>query len=110
MNEHVKAEEVDRYAWWRRALDGDPGPVHDGDPQPGFYRKRAFKKGPWQSVAIWELEGKVVAKLDHRMVDADELWTWVYRNPVSHEDYEKAMENGFWDDDPDRTEEGKGAY
>ena len=93
--------QTDPYAWWRKALEGDVGSVHDGDPQLGFYRKRAFKKGPWQSVAIWEMDGEIVAKIDHEMTDAEKIWTWVYRNPVSHEAYENAMKNGFWDDDPE---------
>ncbi len=28
------------YAYWRDALTGKFGPIHDGDPQPGFYRLR----------------------------------------------------------------------
>lgn len=43
----------DQYAWWRRALDDPRTPRHDGDPQPGYYRARMVKGGPFVPVRIW---------------------------------------------------------
>ena len=44
---------MDKYAYWRNALAGNFGPVHDSDPQAGFYRARNKKAGKDDPIAIW---------------------------------------------------------
>ncbi|QIG67298.1 hypothetical protein EVB37_062 [Rhizobium phage RHph_TM3_3_3] len=90
--------EVNVWAWWQNALAGNMGPVHDGDPQQGYYRTR-FKDKPWEPVAIWFEDGKWYAMRGERQVDASEIWTWCCRNPVTYEAYTKAIEGAGWDDD-----------
>lgn len=90
--------EVNVWAWWQAALEGDIGPIHDGDPQQGYYRTR-FKDKPWEPVAIWFEDGKWHAMRGDRQVDASEIWTWACRNPVTYEAYTKAIEGAGWDDD-----------
>ncbi len=92
------------YDFWNAALAnphevGKSLPVHDGDAQPGFYRKRDGKDGPWLPVAIWEQDGQLVAKIGDRMGDAADIWTWVCRFPVSEVAYRKAADGNGWDDD-----------
>jgi hypothetical protein len=92
--------EVNAWAWWQNALAGDIGPIHDGDPQQGYYRTR-FKDKPWEPVAIWFEDGKWHAMRGERQVDASEIWTWCCRNPISYEAYTKAIEGAGWDDEPE---------
>lgn len=96
----------DPYAWWRGALEnqaaiGKALPVHEGDPQSGFYRKRKFKDGPWQAVAIWtDTNGETIALVDGATADAFDIWTFCCRNPVSEAAYRKAAAGEGWNDEP----------
>jgi len=92
--------EVNIWAWWQNALAGTIGPIHDGDPQQGYYRTR-FKDKPWEPVAIWFEDGKWHAMRGDRQVDASEIWTWCCRNPITYEAYTKAIEGAGWDDEPE---------
>ncbi|WP_416066063.1 hypothetical protein ACK9YZ_06845 [Rhizobium sp. ZK1] len=92
--------EVNVWAWWQNALEGNFGPIHDGDPQQGYYRTR-FKDKPWEPVAIWFEDGKWHAMRGERQVDASDIWTWCCRNPISYEAYNKAIEGAGWDDEPE---------
>ncbi|TBB27298.1 hypothetical protein ELH48_09115 [Rhizobium ruizarguesonis] len=92
--------EVNIWAWWQNALAGNIGPIHDGDPQQGYYRTR-FKDKPWEPVAIWFEDGKWHAMRADRQVDASDIWTWCCRNPITYEAYTKAIEGAGWDDEPE---------
>jgi len=92
--------EVNVWAWWQNALAGTIGPIHDGDPQQGYYRTR-FKDKPWEPVAIWFEDGKWHAMRGDRQVDASDIWTWCCRNPITYEAYNKAIEGAGWDDEPE---------
>lgn len=97
----VAATMVNRWGWYFNALKGKFGPIHDGDPQQGYYRVRR-KDGPWEPVAIFYPDGseQIVAYRDGKEVRADDIWTWCCRNPISFEAYEKAMAGGGFDDEP----------
>ncbi|MBX4920956.1 hypothetical protein HJA76_14775 [Rhizobium bangladeshense] len=92
--------EVNVWAWWQNALAGKIGPIHDGDPQQGYYRTR-FKDKPWEPVAIWFEDGKWHAMRGERQVDASDIWTWCCRNPITYEAYTKGIEGAGWDDEPE---------
>lgn len=101
----------DAYAWWRNSLKGDFGPIHDSEPQCGFYRKPKYKGGPFEPVAIWIADlttGLMVALVGDRQVDAEDVWTFCCRQPVTEEVYRKAVETGQWDDEPPAIERGIG--
>ena len=51
------------YNYWQNALDGNFGPVHGGEPQCGFYKRKASKSGGFNAVAIWRSEssGQIMA-------------------------------------------------
>lgn len=99
------------YDFWQAALKephkiGSPDlPVHDGHPQPGFYRMPEGKD--MIPVAIWRnREGKIIAKRGFQIVPkADEIWTWCCRNPVSEKSYRDVMDGGAWPDDPPAKKE-----
>lgn len=88
------------WKWWQDALAGNLGPIHDSDPQQGYYRTR-FKDKPWEPVAIWFEDGEWHGLRGERKIDSSEIWTFCCRNPISYEAYTKAIEGGGWDDEPE---------
>lgn len=99
---------ADPYAYWNKALALGCGRQLTREqsrslnittePKCGFYRKRN-KDGADIPVAIWVEDSGFVAKAGERMVDPDEVWTWVCSWPISHETYEAIMNGGAWSDD-----------
>jgi hypothetical protein len=89
------------WAWWQAALAGNIGPMHEGQPEQGYYRTR-FKGGQWEPVALWRGEdGEWLARRGDRMVDdAGDLWNFCRTHPVTVEAWEKAINGGGWDDEP----------
>ncbi len=92
---------IANYDYWTNALAGNFGPVHDSDPQPGFFRKRLSRGGAYVPVAIWEHEGQIVALVDGKQADANEIWTYVCQHPISEQHYHARMETGKWHDESD---------
>jgi len=99
---------ADPYAYWNKALALGGGRQLTREqskslnittePKCGFYRKRN-KDGADIPVAIWVDDSGFVAKAGERMVDPDDIWTWVCSWPISHETYETIMAGGAWADD-----------
>lgn len=89
------------YSYWTNALAGKFGPVHDGEPQPGFYRKK--NKGTAdRAVAIWwdDNTGAMVAVQDaDAVIDARDVWTWVCQNPITEAVYRAVAAGKPWPDD-----------
>jgi hypothetical protein len=82
------------WAWWQAALKGNVGPIHENEPQQGFYRAGN------DPVAIWydEKDG-VMAKRWERLLTAAqacEVWTWACRKPISHALYTEVLAGGQW--------------
>ena len=92
---------------WRKALAGEPIPLHENDPQPGYWRIRQGRGGPFLPVAIWrEPDGALKALRDGAPADAQQLWTWCCRHPVPYETYVAVAERGeAW---PDEVPAGPG--
>lgn len=97
--------EDDLLAWWRSALRNPDLPRHSDDPQPGWYKTRRVKGGPFIPVRITaeqDVDGvgelcapvKIVAFCGEKEVDAREVWT--YCQPVSRAEFD-ALER-FRDD------------
>lgn len=91
----------DEYAFWRAALAnpseiGKSLKIHEGDPQSGFYRKRAHKDGPFLPVAIWNTEGGTVALVNGQIADPNDIWTFACRNPISEAMYNAALAGDGW--------------
>ena len=100
------------YTYYQSALSGIFGPVHENDPQCGYYRMRRGRGGPWVPVAIWREvtgedeitgisdSGKLVCLVDGLEKDPFEVWTWVCRYPVPYETYVAVAERGeHWPED-----------
>src|SRR4051812_17925341 len=87
--------------FWRSALTGAAQPIHENDPQAGYYRVRAYRGGPWLPVAIWrETDGRLKALRDGSPVDPQDLWTWCCQHPVTYEAYLAVAEGGQpWPDE-----------
>lgn len=86
------------YAYWMDALKGNFGPVHDGHPQPGFYKKKADKNGNWNAVAIW-MEGDTALAVEAgKTIDANDIWTWVCQKPIAEEVYRRVERGEGWPD------------
>lgn len=99
----LKLDETDNYAWWRAALDGaqlgKDIPVHDGDPQCGFYRKRARKGGPFVPVAIFPHGDGLIGIMGTQAVNPEEVWTYCCQHPVTEQAYRVALTSGMWPDE-----------
>ena len=93
------------YDWWFRALAGEEIggptlPVHESDPQAGFWRKRVTRAGAFVPVAIWRGEDdRFVALVDGKEANAYDQWTFVCRYPVTEEQYNSRIETGRWHDE-----------
>lgn len=87
------------YTYWQNALAGTFGEVHDGHPMPGFYRKRTGKAAGYVPVAIWEQDGAMIATVDQKAADANEIWTYCCDKPITEAEYLKRVETGRWSDE-----------
>ena len=89
---------TDHYSYWRNALEGKFGDVHENDPQPGYYRMKPHKGAEFVPAAIWIEDEKLVAGKGRGNEDTDpyEIWTYVCRYPISYEQYEKVMAGEPW--------------
>lgn len=90
---------MDDYHWWREALAGRMGEVHEDQPQPGFYKLRNGRDGPWKPVAIWKAGGALVARVADESRDPLDVWVWCAKHPVPKLDAKHAFEHGAWPGD-----------
>jgi hypothetical protein len=83
---------VGRWAWWQNALKGNIGPMHEGQPEQGFYRTRS-KGGKWEPVALWvdEDTGQWLAYRAGREVDPAEAWNFCRAHPITRAAYDDAL-------------------
>lgn len=107
---------TDQYAWWREALNlaGPCGElsreqqaalkISEDAPQPGFYRARSVKGGPFRPVAIWfDASGILVCAFDGNSgsdpAKISKIWTWACRYPVTEQIYRDAASGKPWPDE-----------
>lgn len=97
-------EQVDQYHFWRRRMAGEVVPIHDGEPQAGFYRLKT-RNGAWQPVAYWfGKDGTLRCRVGGQDINeqtAAERWPWASKTPISHEVYKAVVAGGPW---PDQNE------
>lgn len=99
------AKVVDPWKWYFAALK-DPSEIGKSliattTPEQGYFRARS-KGGQWEPVAIYYPEGsdQLVAYRGGKEVIPDEIWTWCLRQPITYEQYQKAMAGDGFDDEP----------
>jgi len=86
------------YAWHRAALAGKRPPIHDGEPQCGWFKARMVKGGPFVPASITlqrEVDANgdlasdevVVCEVNGFNRDAEREWVWLAKNPITRADY-----------------------
>lgn len=95
---------VDQYDFWRRRMAGEVVPIHDGEPQAGFYRLKT-RDGNWQAVAYWfATDGSLRCRVGGKDINeqtACERWPWASKSPITHEVYKAVIAGGPWPDQHD---------
>jgi hypothetical protein len=90
----------DDYSWWQDALAGVVRPITERDPQPGFYRRRSVRGGPWAAVAIYRNDAgdiQCAVGIEYEATDATLVWLECARFPVSEDAYRTCCANdGQW--------------
>lgn len=80
---------ADDWQWWRNALAGEVGPIHEDQPMAGFYRVKN------DAVAIWREGDELHAERAGKPVtDVCALWTYAAKRPITVELYEAVAERG----------------
>ena len=92
---------ADQLAWWRKAVYSDhPDPAVIDDPQPGYFRRKLVKGGPWVPVRIWLQEtvdpatGELTADsymccdVDGKPANPDDQWSYCCDQPITIADFE----------------------
>ena len=86
------------YDFWRRSVAGERVPRVEDDPQPGFYKRRIVKGGPFVPVEIYieretdtdtgdlTADERLAAIQNTKPVDPGKVWT--YCRPISREEYD----------------------
>ena len=105
-------------AWWTRALEYherngsmrgcDAAGVRITDePQPGFYRRRLVRNGPWVAARIWleaetDEDGSLASdevlkcEVGGKARDPADQWTYLASHPIPREEYDYMMDNQRW--------------
>lgn len=97
---------ADIYAWWRAALSGEKPPIHEPEPQCGYFKVRdrrglnkdlAAIKRPFVAAAIWQAEdGSFQAEIAGDGVPIDRAWPWLAKHPIPYETYQHWHTHEEW--------------
>lgn len=96
---------TDDFEWWRRAVNGEKPPIHEGDPQCGYFKVRDRRglnkdlapiKRPFVAAAIWRDEDGFKAEVAGSPVDIDHAWPYVAKYPIAYETYQFWHLNEKW--------------
>jgi hypothetical protein len=70
-------------------------------PESGFFRNRPFKDAPLVPVAIWrDASGKTICLQGDKEAEADKVWNYACRNPITEALYHSVLAGGAWPDEP----------
>lgn len=96
------------YRWWAAALAGRHPPIHHGDPQPGFYKRKLVKGGVFVAARIWveqdidPVTGELVAderfccEVDGKTADAFEQWDRLADHPITEAEFDLMRRRKQW--------------
>jgi hypothetical protein len=105
---------ANQYDWWRQALKLSGGEYREltreqllllgpsaDAPESGFFRNRPFKDAPLMPVAIWrDASGKMICLQGVKEAEADKVWNYACRNPITEALYHSVLAGGAWPDEP----------
>ena len=86
------------YAWHAAALRG-LGPVNDGTPRCGWYKRRLVRGGVFVPSRIWMVQdicpetGELLSdevlrcEVNGLCADPEEAWTWISGHPVTEQEF-----------------------
>ena len=96
-----------KWDWWERAIAGENPPIHEREPQVGYYRVRRWaRKQFWLPARIWLEPGEVdpetgelmsderyCAEIDGERKNPFVVWTWL--QPITEDEWKwlKATRN-----------------
>lgn len=94
------------YQWWSNLLDGRQMPIHEGEPQCGYFKIRDRRglnkdlapiKRPFIAAAIWkEPDGAFKAEIAGQPVKIDQAWPYVAKYPITYYEYTYWHANEKW--------------
>lgn len=96
---------TDPYDWWRASLAGSNPPIHDGEPQCGYFKVRDRRgiyanvapiKRPFIAAAIWFEDGQYRAEIAGNEVEIERAWPWIAKHPITFAEYKYWHENERW--------------
>jgi hypothetical protein len=111
----------DAYAFWRKAIELGAGRElsrehleqlgNTLEPQSGFWRRRAYKDGPYVAIAIWrDGTGKLWCMQNGRAKDCDDnLWASCCKWPITEELYHSVTDGGGWPEEPPTRQDNQPA-
>ena len=89
---------LEQMAWHRAAMRGENPDRIEDQPQPGWYRRRLVKGGPFVPVKIWldqdidhesgELQSPEILRATLNGQPTDPVRVWTYCDPISREQFE----------------------
>lgn len=92
------------YDYWRSKLAGETVLTYEDQPQPGFYKRRKVRNGPWVPVAIWlhqnidaetgELleDEQLVCLVNGDQSDSVLNWTYCCDHPITEKKYKEMID------------------
>lgn len=88
------------FAWWKRAIAGENPPIHEGEPECGYFLTRAYRRGPlipasitlrqnidWETCELTEPE-VFECEIAGRKTNAERQWPYLAGRPITKEEYE----------------------
>jgi len=101
----VPTPRVYLYSWHAAALAGSHPPIHD-EPQPGWFKRKLVRGGPFVAVEIWMEQpvedGELLApevlrcEIDGVAADPHDQWTYVADNPISEAQFRHMRADARW--------------
>lgn len=99
--------EISTSETWEKLLAGERPAIVVDRPQPGYYKRRLVKGGPWVAVRIWieeerdedgELlcDQKLLCLVDGKEADAYEQWPWVAGRAIPEHEYRFMVDDAAW--------------
>lgn len=93
---------------WEKLAAKERPPIQVDQPEPGYYRRRLVKNGPFVACRIWierdidpdtgEIiaDDKYLCTVDGKPASAMEQWSWLASHAISKEEYDFMLADADW--------------